>query len=177
MRSMKQLRQRISSVTGTRQMVATMKVVSLARLKKKHAKLLKAMPYLLEMNRMMRRLIRSVLMTQEQQSKSAFLPALLMGHKEAKKYMVVIVASDTGLNGGSIWSVLQKAQELINYLLQQKKQVQLVCFGTHGANFFKRFFPELTLYIFPRKKVDEGREYLSAIRLKKLAPCVPKQTS
>ena len=164
MRSMKQLRQRISSVKGTRQMTATMKVVALARLKKKHAKLLQTTPYLVEMDRIVRRLIRAVSVRQEQEDTS-LLPSLLTGSGCDEKYMVAVITSDTGLNGGAIWSVLQKTQELVDYLLNQKKQVQLISFGTHGAAFLKRAFPNLAVHVIPRKSVDKEQGYLSATRL------------
>ena len=48
MSSMKQVRTRITSIKGVRQMTSTMKVVALANLKKKHKKLLEATPYLVE---------------------------------------------------------------------------------------------------------------------------------
>ena len=87
MRSIRQLRRRISSIKGTRQMSATMKVVALARLKKKHAKLLEAAPYLIEMDRMMRRLIRAVSVRQEVQENTHLLPTLLTGNGKDKKYI------------------------------------------------------------------------------------------
>ena len=66
MQSVKQVKNRISSVRSTRQLTATVKVVALAKFKKQHKRLLQATPYLTEMDRMMRRLIRSVSVRQEQ---------------------------------------------------------------------------------------------------------------
>ena len=165
MHSIKQVRQRISSVHQTRQMTSTMKVVALAKLKKKHARLLEGMPYLTEMDRMMRRLIRSVSMHQTEQNEVRLLPTLLTGNKRDKKYVVVVITSDTGLNGGATWTVLQKTVELVNYLLEQKKQVQIVSFGKHGISFLKRTFSDLTLHEIPRKVLDKEQVYFSAARL------------
>ena len=165
MHSMRQVRQRISSVKGTRQMTATMKVVALAHLKKKHAKLLEATPYLIEMDRMMRRLIRAVSVHQETQEEVHLLPNLLTGNGQDQKYVVVAITSDTGLNGGAVWTVLQKTVELVNYLLEQKIEVQILSFGTHGIGFLKRTFPHLVLHVLSRKSVDETEGYLSATHL------------
>ena len=104
---MKQVRSRITSVTGVRQMTSTMKVVALAKLKKKHERLLQATPYLTEMDRMMRRLIRAVSVRQESQEKAKLLPPLLTGNGHDQKYMVVVISSDTGLSGGLILNVLE----------------------------------------------------------------------
>ena len=164
MQSMKQVRNRMNSVAGTRQMTATMKVVALAKLKKKHARLLEAMPYLTEMNRMMRRLIRSVSVHQES-SEIPLLPSFLTGNGQDTKYVVVAITSDTGLNGGNSIAVLQKTSELINYLLLQKKEVQIFSFGTKGESFFKRNFPHLPLHTLARKALEKEQGYLSAGRL------------
>ena len=169
MQSMKQLRQRISSVKGTRQMTATMKIVAFAKLKKKHAQLLKATPYLTEMDRMVRRLIRSTSLRQEEQmvngEEGHLLPTLLTGNGQDKKYIVVAINSDTGLSGGNILSVLQKTAELVDYLIGQKKEVQIVSFGTKGEGFLKHTFPQLTLHTLSRKVLEKEQVYLSAGRL------------
>ena len=169
MHTIKQVRERITSISGTRQMTATMKVVSLAKLKKKHARLLEATPYLVEMDRMMRRLIRSVSVRQEEKTTKEneihLLPQLLTGNGRDQKYVVVAITSDTGLNGGNILTVLQKTAELVNYLLSQKKEVHLVSFGTKGESFLKHTFPDLPLHTLPRKILEKEQGYLSAARL------------
>ena len=169
MRSMKQVRERITSVTGTRQMTATMKVVALAKLKKKHARLLQAAPYLTEMDRMIRRLIRSVSTRQEEQMQNGhqvhLLSKLLTGNVQDQKYVVVAITSDTGLNGGYVLTVLQKTVELVNFLLSQQKEVQIVSFGTKGESFLKNAFPQLTVHSLSRKTLEKEQGYLSAARL------------
>ena len=169
MRSMKQIRKRIRSIMGTRQMTATMKVVALAKLKKKHSLFLEAAPYLTEMDRMMRRLIRSVSVHQEEHMQkiheSYSLPSLLIGNGQDKKYVVVAITSDTGLNGGNTMTVLQKTAEVIAYLLNQQKDIQIVSFGTKGESFFKHTFPNISLHTIPRKMTEKEQGYLSAARL------------
>ena len=165
MHTLKQVRKRIASVTGTRQMTATMKVVAFAKLKKKHAYLLQTIPYLTEMDRMMRRLIRSVSVRQEAHPETSLLPHLLTGNGQDQKYMVVAITSDTGLNGDNILMVLQKTIELRNYLLKQQKSIEIVIFGTKGEGFLKHMFPHIPLHIIPRKILEKEEGYLSAGRL------------
>ncbi len=165
MHSLKEVRKRITSIQGTRQMTATMKVVAFAKLKKKHALLLGATPYLTEMDRMVRRLIRSVSTRQQTQENTHLLPTLLTGNGRDKKYVVVGITTDTGLGGGNVASVLQKTEELVHYLLAQQKEVQIVSFGTKGENFLKRTFPGLKLHLIPRKSLEREQGYLSAARL------------
>ena len=165
MPSMKQVRSRMVSVSGVRKMTATMKVVALAKLKKKHARLLQATPYLTEMDRMMRRLIRSVSVRQAAQDEGHLLPALLTGNGCDQKYMVIAITSDTGLSGGTTLSVLQKTSELVNVLLSQQKEVEIISFGTKGEGFLKRLFPDLKIHVIPRKPLEKEQGYLSATRL------------
>lgn len=165
MPSMKQVRSRMTSIRGVRQMTSTMKVVALAKLKKKHKKLLEATPYLIEMNRMMRRLIRSVSVRQEAHPEIPLLPRLLTGNGQDKKYMVVAITSDTGLDGGNVLTVLQKSSELTTYLLSQGKNVEIVSFGLRGENYLKNTFPDLKIHTIPRKILEKEQGYLSATRL------------
>lgn len=164
MQSVKQVKNRISSVRSTRQLTATVKVVALAKFKKQHKRLLQATPYLTEMDRMMRRLIRSVSVRQEQ-VKTPLFPNFLMGRGQDKKYLVVAITSDTGLNGGNTQTILQKTVELVDYLLSQKKDVQLLSFGTKGESFLGHTFPQLILHTIPRKSLEKEQGYLSAARL------------
>lgn len=165
MSSMKQVRTRITSIKGVRQMTSTMKVVALAKLKKKHKKLLEATPYLVEMNRMLRRLIRSVSVRQEAHPETPLLPQILTGNGQDKKYIVVAITSDTGLDGGNVVTVLQKTSELIHFLLSKGKTVEIVSFGLRGEAFFKHTFSDLKIHTLPRKILDKEQGYLSATRL------------
>ena len=165
MSSMKQVRSRITSIQGVRQMTSTMKVVALAKLRKKHERLLSATPYLVEMNRMMRRLIRSISTRQEAHPEIPLLPRFLTGNGQDKKYMIVAITSDTGLDGGNVLTVLQKTYELVNFLLSNGKTVEIVSFGLRGESYLKNTFPDLKVHTLPRKILEKEQGYLSATRL------------
>ena len=91
MSSLKQLKDRIHSIQATRQMTASMKMVAVSRLKKKHSDFLKASPYADEMNRVVRRLVRSMKLRQENliwDNNETLLqwPRLLNGNGKENKY-------------------------------------------------------------------------------------------
>ena len=139
MSSLKKLKDRIQSVGATRQMTASMKVVAVARLKKKHAAFLKTIPYADEMNRVVRRLVRSMKLRQEAliwQNKGTLVkwPAILNGNGKDERYLIVMMTSDDGLSWVSALQVVLQTQKLIAYLKEQQKSVTVVAYGARGGD-------------------------------------------
>ena len=84
MSSLKKIGDRIKTIKSTHQVTASMKVVAISRLKKKHEAFLKTGTYANEIFRMIRRLIRSATYRQDQliakgSDEILPLPPLLMG--------------------------------------------------------------------------------------------------
>lgn len=170
MSSLKKIKDRIQSVTATRQVTSSMKIVALARLKKMHASFLKMNPYAEEMNRMIRRLIRAATTRQEdliwQESTTVLpLPSLLKGNGKDERYVVVVVTADDGLSGTANLTVAQQAKRTIDYLKKQGKSVYVFAFGMRGAAILKRFYPDMEMVVLKRKSGREGNPYLDAERL------------
>lgn len=170
MSSLKKIGDRIASVQSTHQVTASMKVVAVSRLKKQYAAFLKTQLYAEEMNRMIRRLIRSATVRQddliwENSDKLLHLPPLLKGNGKDKRYVVVVVTSDDGLSGASNLQVIQQARVVIDYLSEQKKDIQVFAFGTRGADILKRFYPQMHFAVLKRKAHRESGPYLDAERL------------
>ncbi len=170
MSSLKKIADRIQSVQSTRQVTASMKIVAVARLKKLHAEFLKMQPYADEMNRMIRRLIRSATKRQDdllwQGSDDVLpLPPLLKGNGKEGRYLVAVITSDDGLSGSASLSVVQQAKKVIDYLLADQKEVMVAAFGTRGAALLKRFYPHMDMMVFKRQAVRGKRPFLDAERL------------
>ena len=128
MSSLKKIAERIKSIKSTYQVTSSMKVVAVSRLRKLHGAFLKTSPYMDEMNRMIRRLIRSATLRQDnliwQGSEEVLpLPPLLKGNGKDERYVVVVITSDDGLSGSSNVQVVKKAQEIVKYLKKNKKQI------------------------------------------------------
>ncbi len=173
MSSLKKIAERIKSIKSTYQVTSSMKVVAVSRLRKLHGAFLKTSPYMDEMNRMIRRLIRSATLRQDnliwQGSEEVLpLPPLLKGNGKDERYVVVVITSDDGLSGSSNVQVVKKAQEIVKYLKKNKKQISLLCFGTKGAEMLKRIYesePQVRIVVLKRKMSAKSETYLEAERL------------
>lgn len=148
MSSLKKIADRISSVTATRQLTASMKMVAVSRLKKKHATFLRSVPYADESNRVVRRLVRAVL----EQGNPYALPPLLQDNPMAQKYWVLTITSDNGLSGASQIQVAQQTKKIVDYLIEQGKEVRLMSYGLRGLPLLKRFYPDMNISAFRQKK-------------------------
>ena len=170
MSSLKNIKDQVHSISATKQMTASMKVVAVSRLKKKHAAFLETIPYADEMNRVVRRLVRSMKLRQEaliwQNDKTLVKwPALLNGNGRDDRYLIVMMTSDDGLSGASALQVVLQTQKLVEYLKEQKKNVSVVAYGARGADIFKRLCPEISLMRIKSKKTKETGAYVNAERL------------
>ncbi|MBR3913583.1 MAG: ATP synthase F1 subunit gamma [Alphaproteobacteria bacterium] len=173
MSSLKKISERIKTIKSTHQVTSSMKVVAVSRLRKLHEAFLKTTPYMDEMNRMIRRLIRSATLRQDnliwQGSDEILpLPPLLKGNGKDERYIVVVITSDDGLSGSSNVQVVKKAQELISYLKKNNKKITVLSFGTKGAEILKRIYVEereIRIVTLKRKVASKGESYLDAERL------------
>ena len=170
MSSLKKIADRIKTIKSTYQVTSSMKVVAISRLRKLQSAFLKTTPYMSEMNRVIRRLIRSATKRQDDlvwagDTTLLPLPRLLKGNGRDKKYVLVVITSDDGLSGSSNVQVVQKTQEVIKYLKKENKDISLLCFGTKGAEILKRFYPDMRILTVKRKLLNVGENYLDAERL------------
>lgn len=168
MSSLKKIKDRIHSVRSTRQITASMKVVAVSRLKKKHDAFLKTIPYADEMNRVVRRLVRSLKLRQENldwnnENKVIKLPRLVNGNVEEKKFLVVVLSSDDGLSGISLLQVINHAKKLIDYLLVNHKEIRIFFYGSKGDTLLKKMYPNIPITAIKRK--NQINPYLMAERL------------
>ena len=143
MSSLKKISDRIKTIKSTYQVTSSMKVVAISRLKKLQTAFMKTTPYMTEMNRVIRRLIRSATKRQDDliwkdDPTLLPLPRLLKGNGNDLKYTLVVITSDDGLSGASNVQVVQKTQEVIKYLQKEQKEITLLCFGTKGAEILKK---------------------------------------
>jgi F-type H+-transporting ATPase subunit gamma len=161
MSSLKKISDRIASVQATRQITSSMKMVAVSRLKKKHEAFLKTVPFADEINRVVRRLVRSVKMRQTENN-DIKLPLFFEGNGKDQHYMVVVITSDEGLSGQASLQVVQKAKELIDYLTKKNKDIQIFCYGTQGADILKRFYPQKEVLVFKQKNAEKYDDYKHA---------------
>ena len=163
---MRKIGDRIHSVTATRQMTASMKVVAVSRLKKKHEEFLESIPFADEMNRVVRRLLRSIQMRQSiEPDKKMKLPTLMNGNGRDQRYVVVAVTSDDGLSGASSLQVMKQVQKVVDYLQEQGKDIHIFTYGVRGSEVLKRTYPDLPVIVIKQKKTQVMNAYANAERL------------
>ncbi len=127
MANLKEIRNRISSVSSTMQITSAMKMVSAAKLKKAQDAITAMRPYAEKLTELL-------------QNVSATLDGDVGGEftvqREIKKVLVVVITSNRGLAGAFNTNVIKAAKERVdNYA---GKQVDFFTIGKKGNDFFRK---------------------------------------
>ena len=132
MASLKEMRNRISSVKATQKITKAMQMVAAAKLRRAQEAAESARPYARRMASVIANLAASV------SGPSA--PRLLAGTGSDQKQLVICATGDRGLAGGFNSSVARAARDHINSLLAQGKDVKIICVGRKGRDLLRRLF-------------------------------------
>ncbi len=131
MPSLKDLRNRISSVRATQKITSAMKMVAAAKLRRAQETAEAARPYAERMERMLGSLGGSM-------AGSAGAPKLLAGSGDDRTHLVVVATADRGLCGGFNGGIVRRARELIEELEGAGKTVRILCVGRKGRDQLRR---------------------------------------
>ncbi len=131
MPSLKELRNRISSVRATQKITSAMKMVAAAKLRRAQEAAEAARPYAERMERMLGSLGGSM-------AGSAGAPKLLAGSGDDRVHLVVVATADRGLCGGFNGGIVRRARELIDELEGAGKTVRILCVGRKGRDQLRR---------------------------------------
>ncbi|MBB4265771.1 F0F1 ATP synthase subunit gamma [Roseospira visakhapatnamensis] len=131
MASLKDLRNRISSVKSTRKITSAMKMVAASRLRKAQEAAENSRPFAERMDRMLGTLAGSVVGTPGA-------PRLLAGTGDDRRHLIVVVSSNRGLCGGLNSATARNTRALIRELQADGKEVALLCVGRKGRDALKR---------------------------------------
>ncbi len=131
MPSLKELRNRISSVRATQKITSAMKMVAAAKLRRAQEAAEAARPYAERMERMLGSLGGSL-------AGSAGAPKLLAGSGDDRVHLVVVATADRGLCGGFNGGIVRRARELIGELEGAGKTVRILCVGRKGRDQLRR---------------------------------------
>ena len=166
MSGLKQLKTQMNTVQTTLKITTAMRMVAVSHLRKSHALLLDAYPYLDEITRMLRRLVRQVSTRTQLEAGTPKLPALIKGHTQEKKHLVLCISSDDGFCGRFNQSVVAMTEHVLNYLQTQTNQkVSVVCFGQKGAEILKRHHADLKIHQVLNSVRQKQSVYESAERM------------
>lgn len=138
MPSLKDLRNRITSVKSTQRITAAMKMVAAAKLRRAQEHALAARPYAERMEDMLRSL---------GDSSGAGGSRLLVGTGSDKTHLLVLISADRGLCGGFNISLMRGLREAIKRLQSEGKTVQLFIVGRKGVGLARREFADLIVEV------------------------------
>lgn len=142
MASLKEVRNRITSVNSTMQITRAMKMVSAAKLRRAQDAIIQMRPYANKLNQM----IATVSSNTEAGASSPYTTV-----REVNNVLIILVTADRGLCGAFNTNVVKSAITLINekYAAQAAKgNVKIMALGKKGAE------------AFTRRKMDVNREHM-----------------
>ncbi len=134
MPSLKEYRNRITSVKSTRKITSAMKMVAASKLKRAQEQAEASQPYATAMAGMMARVAEGVVVGPSS-------PKLLIGTGRDQIHLLVVVTSDRGLAGGFNAYVIRARGE-IKRLQAEGKTVKIICVGRKGRDALRREFKD-----------------------------------
>ena len=132
MANLKEIRNRIASVTSTRKITSAMKMVSAARLRKAQEAIIQMRPYADRLHTILTNLSDSI--RGEEDNPYAT-------ERDMEKVLIVVIASNRGLCGAFNSFVIKRALEVANEdygKLMQQKKVDFYAIGKKGSEFFRK---------------------------------------
>jgi F-type H+-transporting ATPase subunit gamma len=128
MPNLKEVRNRITSVSSTQQITKAMKMVSAAKLRRAQDAITQMRPYANGLRRVLENVSSSL-----DSSEGVF-----SQEREVKTVLIILVTSNRGLCGGFNASAIKRSLQLIRSEYAGKKTL-VMCIGKKGNDFFKKF--------------------------------------
>ncbi len=140
MASLKEMRNRISSVKATQKITKAMQMVAAAKLRRAQDAAENARPYAAGMAAVIANLASGV--------SGADAPALMAGTGRQDRHLVVVAAADRGLAGGFTTIIVRAARERIRALIDEGRDVRIVCIGRKARDQLRRLYAERIVQTF-----------------------------
>lgn len=138
MASLKDLRNRISSVRSTQKITSAMKMVAASKLRKAQLAAEAARPYAERMERVLAGLATSV-------AGQPGAPKLLTGSGKEDVHLVIVATSERGLCGAFNSSIVRAARQKVDTLMAEDKTVKILCVGKKGALQLRRGYGSMII--------------------------------
>ena len=135
MASLKELRNRISSVKATQKITRAMQMVAASKLRRAQEAAVAARPYAERMSLVLANLAAGV-------AGQDGAPALLSGTGKEDTHLLVVATAERGLCGGFNASIAKLAKERALSLKAEGKTVKVLCIGRKGGDLLKRDFED-----------------------------------
>ena len=141
MPSLKDLRNRISSVKSTKKITSAMKMVAAAKLRKAQENALQARPYSEKLYNIVKTLVSSV-------GQNFNRPSLVLGTEKNITELLIVCSADRGLCGGFNGSVVRYTRKKIRKLHSQGKKTKIIFIGKKAFQALKRENSENIIKVF-----------------------------
>lgn len=131
MASLKEIRTRISSVQGTRQITSAMKMVAAAKLRKAQDAIIQMRPYANKLSEILLNLTRSLDTTKD---------TVFSTQREVKRALILAISSNKGLCGAFNSNISKKVIALLNtdyHNLHEHEKVEIFSIGKKGTEQLK----------------------------------------
>ena len=138
MPSLKDLKNRIDSVTSTRKITKAMQMVAAAKLRRAQEAAENARPYADRMSAVMGNLASGA-------GKSDSAPKLISGTGSSDVHLLVVATAERGLCGGFNSSIVRLAKSHIEKLQSSGSKVKIITVGKKGREQLKREFSDLII--------------------------------
>lgn len=139
MPSLKELKNRISSVKSTQKITKAKQMVAAAKLRRAEERATEARPYTERMEAVLANLASSA-------KGNPNAPKLLAGTGKEETHLLIVATADKGLCGGFNSSIVRLAREHITRLQGEGKKVKIVTVGRKGAEQLKRLYGKLIVW-------------------------------
>lgn len=146
MASLKELKDRISSVKSTRKITKAKQMVAAAKLRKAQSAAEAARPYAERLETVMTSLASKV-------SISADTPKLLAGTGKGQKHLLVVATSDRGLCGAFNTNIVKEARLKADALTAEGKDVAFYLVGKKAKPIINRVYPGSIDYHFDTSEI------------------------
>jgi F-type H+-transporting ATPase subunit gamma len=141
MPSLKEFRNRIVSVKSTRKITSAMKMVAASKLRRAQHQAEASQPYAVRMSNMLGRLVANVQINDTT-------PVLLAGTGNQNVHLLIVITSDRGLCGGFNGSIARMARLKVRELLDEGREVKILCIGRKGRDVLKREYADKIVHTF-----------------------------
>jgi len=137
--SLKDLKNRISSVKSTQKITKAKQMVAAAKLRRAEERAKEARPYTERMEAVLANLARSA-------EGNPNAPKLLAGTGKDETHLLIVATADKGLCGGFNASIVRLARERITKLQGEGKKVRILAVGRKGDDMLKRLYGEMIVW-------------------------------
>lgn len=140
MSGLKELRSRIEAVKSTQKITSAMKMIAASRLHRAQSLVQQNVFYSQHLETSVKRVMMALKHDEQTKNVKYILPPLLRKPLNPQKYLLFILSSDRGLCGSYNANIARKARLRINELLQQNKNIKVVCIGRKAYEIMLRSF-------------------------------------